>query len=290
MIGSPYDDDLGSNSGSAYISTRSGSTWTQQAKLTASDGADWDYFGTSVALSGDTAVIGSPYDDNLRGSAYIFTRSGTTWSQQAKLTASDGAENDQFGHSAAFFGDTAVIGAYLDDDSGSDSAYIFTRSGSTWSEATKLTASDGAATDYFGYSVALSGDTALIGAYGNGDHGSAHIFTRSGSTWSEATKLTASDGAAYDRFGYYVALSGDTAVIGSPYDDEHGSASGSVYIFTRSGSTWSQQAKLTASDGAAGDYFGYSVALSDDTALIGAYWDDDNGTDSGSAYIFQDLN
>ena len=307
VIGARYDDDRGSESGSAYVFTRSGGSWTQQAKLTASDGAAGDVFGYSVAVSGDgsTAVIGAHGDDDRgseSGSAYVFTRSGSSWTQQAKLTASDGAAGDIFGYSVAVSGDgnTAVIGAYGDDDRGieSGSAYVFTRSGGSWTQQAKLTASDGAAGDVFdfGYSVAVSGDgsTAVIGAYGDDDRGSesgsAYVFTRSGGSWTQQAKLTASDGAAGDVFGYSVAVSGDgsTAVIGAHGDDDRGSESGSAYVFTRSGSSWTQQAKLTASDGAAGDIFGYSVAVSGDgnTAVIGAYGDDDRGIESGSAYVF----
>jgi hypothetical protein len=280
-------------------------TPVEVAKLLAADGAAGDQFGYSVALSGDTAVIGARFDDDdvnglESGSAYVFTRSGTTWSQQAKLTAADGAARDWFGVRVAISGDTAVITADADDDDvngvDSGSAYVFTRSGTTWSQQAKLTAADGAAVDLFGYSVTLSGDTAVFGARFddddvNGvDSGSAYVFTRSGTTWTQQAKLTAADGAAGDQFGYSVALSGDTAVITADADDEdvNGVDSGSAYVFTRSGTTWRQQAKLTAADGAAGDLFGVRVAISGDTAVIGARFDDDqvNGVDSGSAYVF----
>ena len=274
-------------------------------KLTASDGATYDNFGYSVSLSSDgsTALIGARYDDDkgtYSGSAYVFTRSGSTWTEQAKLVASDGAASDFFGYSVSLSsdGNTALIGAYYDDDKGSNSgsAYIFTRSGSTWTEQAKLTASDGAASDWFGCSVSLSSDgsTALVGATGDDDKGtysgSAYVFTRSGSVWSQQAKLVASDGVASDFFGESVALSSDgsTALVGADGDGDKGSDSGSAYVFTRSGSTWTEQAKLLASDGAAGDYFGYSVSLSSDgsTALVGANGDDDKGSDSGSAYLF----
>jgi hypothetical protein len=276
-------------------------TPVEVAKLVADDGATNDFFGFSVALSGDTAVIGVLRDDdngNDSGSAYVFTRSGTTWSQQAKLTATDGAANDTFGGNVAISGDTAVIGSLGDDadvngvDSGS--AYVFTRSGTSWSEQAKLTAADGAAGDEFGYSVAILGDTAVIGAArdddkGN-DSGSAYVFTRSGTSWSQQAKLTATDGAANDRFGTRVALSGSTAVIGAILDDDNSDNSGSAYVFTQSGTTWSQQAKLTAADSATDDVFGWSVALSGDTVVIGAPTSIlvlPGGT--GSAYVF-DIN
>ena len=291
LVGALYDDDKGTDSGSAYVFTRSGIAWSQQAKLLATDGLDYDNFGYSVALSGDTALIGANQDDD-KGSAYVFIRSGTSWSQQAKLVAGDRALYDYFGCSVALFGDTALIGAYGDDDKGdySGSAYVFIRSGTTWTQQAKLLAADGAEYDYFGLSVAISGDTVLVGAYYDDDNGSnsgsAYIFTRSGTSWSQQAKLAAGDGAVQDVFGFSAALSGDTALVGALMDDDNGLESGSAYVFTRSGVTWTQQAKLLASDGAANDWFGISVALSGDTALIGAWQDDDRGIDSGSAYVF----
>ncbi|MGI6496310.1 MAG: FG-GAP repeat protein [Kiritimatiellia bacterium] len=295
LVGAYWDDDKGDNSGSAYVFTRSGGTWTQQAKLTAADGADGDWFGYSVALDGGTALVGAFRDDDKgtdSGSAYVFIRSGTAWSQQAKLTAGDGADGDWFGCSVALDGGTALVGAYRDGDKGtaSGSAYVFTRSGTAWSQQDKLAAADGAAGDFFGYSVALSGDTAFVGAYGDDDNGynsgSAYVFTRSGTAWSQQDKLAAADGAAGDNFGCSVALDGDTALVGAYLDDDNGYASGSAYVFTRSGGTWTQQAKLAAADGADGDWFGCSVALCSGTALVGAYGDSDNGAASGSACVF----
>ena len=298
VIGAMFQDDKGDNSGSAYVFTRSGTTWSQQAKLTAADGAEGDAFGQSIALSGDTVVIGAPHDDdkgNDAGSVYVFTRSGTTWSQQVKLTAADGVAGDVFGISIAFSSDTIVIGADLNDEKAlnAGAVYVFTRSGSSWSQQAKITAADGAETDIFGVRVALSGDTILISARRDDDDvmgidaGSAYIFTRTGTTWQQQIKLTASDGAADDRFGRSVALVADTAVIGAMFQDDKGDNSGSAYVFTRSGTTWSQQVKLTAADGAEGDVFGWSVALSDDTAVITATRDDDKGNESGSAYVFE---
>jgi hypothetical protein len=290
-------DDIGANGnqGSAYVFTRSGTSWSEQAKLTASDGAAIDVFGFSVAVSGDTAVVGAPQDDiganTDQGSAYVFTRSGTTWSQETKLTAGDGAASDEFGFSVSVSGDTAVVGALRDDiDANTEqgSAYVFTRSGTTWSQQAKLTASDGAASVFFGYSVAVSGDTAVVGAAAFGANGSAYVFTRSGTLWSQQAKLTAGDGAVSDQFGYSVAVSGDTAVVGARFDDIGANTDqGSAYVFTRSGTTWSEQAKLTAGDGAANDLFGFSVAVSGDTAVVGAHQDDIGvNSNQGSAYVF----
>jgi hypothetical protein len=289
VIGAGADDG---GKGSAYIFGRSGGAWSQMQKLTASDAAASDFFGESVAISGDAAIVGSPQDDDkgsTSGSVYIFTESGSAWSQTAKLTASDGAANDQFGYSVAVSGDLAIVGAPY-DDSQKGAAYIFTRSGGVWSQTQKLTASDAAASDKFGWSVSISGDTAVIGAYLDDDagasSGSAYVFTRSGGVWSQAQKLAAADGAETDTFGFSVSVSGDVALIGAWQDDDAGSASGSAYVFTRSGGVWSQTQKLTASDAAAGDNFSYSVSVSGDVAVIGARADGDLGASAGSAYVF----
>ena len=305
IVGAPIDN---STAGSAYIFTRSGGTWTQQQKITASDAAADDYFGWSVSISsdGNTVIVGAYKEDNTAtdaGSAYIFTRSGSSWSQQQKIIASDAAYSSGFGYSVAISGDgnTAIAGAYIDDPGGvgnAGSAYIFTRSGSTWTQQQKITASDGANSDLFGSSVSISsdGNTAIVGAWRDTvtytQQGSAYIFTYSGGSWSEQQKITASDAADYDNFGESVAISGDgnTAIVGVRYEDPGNvSAAGSAYIFTRSGSTWSEQQKITASDGAQNDRFGNAVAISSDgnTAIVGAYYEDPGGvTDAGSAYIF----
>ena len=278
-------DGNSSYRGAAYIFTRSGTTWIQQAKLTASDGANSDLFGNSVSISsdGNTVLVGAVFADpsgkSDAGEAYIFTRSGSTWTQEAVLTASDGAAYDQFGTSVSISsdGNTAIVGAsYADpnDIPAAGAAYIFTRSGSIWSQQAKLTASDAAAYDNFGNSVSISsdGNTVLVGALsadpnGKSDAGEAYIFTRSDATWTEEAMLTANDGAAYDQFGVSVSISsdGNTAIVDAVYAVPSGKTdAGAAYIFTRSGTTWSQQAKLTASDGAASDYFGTYVSISSD--------------------------
>jgi hypothetical protein len=298
VIGASEDDDAGSRSGSVYVFTRAGTTWTQQAKLTASDAAAGDHFGISVAVTGDTAVVGAIGDGDAgisSGSAYVFTRTGTTWTEQVKLTASDAVAGDEFGNSVALSGNTAVVGATMPGSdeigpSGNGSAYVFTRTGTTWTEQAKLTASDAAVRDHFGRSVAVTGNTAVVGADLDDDagisSGSAYVFTRTGTTWTEQAKLTASDAAAEDRFGNSVALTGNTAVIGAYRGGDAGIRGGSAYVFTRIGTTWTQQSKLTAGDAARDDYFGFSVALSGNTAVIGSRGDDEAGFSGGSAYVF----
>ena len=295
VVGAAGDDESGrSESGSAYVFTRSGSTWTQQAKLIASDATTGDMFGYSVSVSGDTVVVGTEGDDdggNNSGSAYVFTLSGANWTQQAKLTAGDADAEDWFGHSVSVSGDMIVAGACNDEAGGSNSgsAYVFTRNGSIWTQQAKLLAADAAVLDWFGWSVAVSVDTIVVGAKtatGRDKSGSAYVFTRNGSTWTQQAKVTAASPAANDQFGCSVSVADNTVLVGSYGDGTGGSQSGSAYVFTRSGSTWTQLAKLIAADAAESDQFGWSVSISDNTLLVGAYGDDDGGSSSGSAYAF----
>lgn len=297
VVGNDYDDVNGFATGSAYVFVRNGNSWTQQAKLTAKDGEGNDKFGCSVAISGDTVVIGALDDVTFgeTGSAYVFVRSGSRWNQQAKLTAKDGENWDYFGCSIAISGDTTVVGAWGDDDKRdeSGSAYVFVRSGSRWTQQAKLTADDGQGNDEFGWSVAISFDTAVVGVNGDNDNGyrsgSARVFVRSvSSNWTQQAKLIADDGEANDHFGGSVAISGDTAVIGSSCDDDNGENSGSAYAFVRNDSdNWNQQSKLIAANGEAGVFFGCSVAINGDTAVVGSDRDNDNGFETGSAYVYE---
>ena len=252
-----------------------------------------------MSLSGDRTLVGAHGNDDFRGSAYIFERQGDgSWLEVDKLTASDGAQGDNFGRSVSLSGDRALVGAHGDDDQSefSGSAYVFERQGDgSWLEVDKLIATGGAFQDFFGNSVSLSGDRALVGAQLEddlgSDSGSAYVFERQGDgSWLEVDKLIASDGAAIDRFGISVSLSGDYALVGAYWDDDLGQQSGSAYVFERQGDgSWLEVRKLNASDGAADDVFGISVSLSDDRALVGAIGDDDVGDDSGSAYVYDDL-
>ena len=291
-----------SSKGAAYVLVRQSGAWSQVAKLTALDGQDNDQFGRSVAVDGDTVVVGAALGEggvDNAGAAYVFTKPGTGWAdatETAKLTASDGADTDLFGFSLAMDGDTVVVGAYWDDDNGDDSGsvYVFTKAtDSEWADATetvKLTASDGAAGDSFGISMALDGDTMAAGAPEDDDSGSAYVFTRQAGAWSEVARLTAYGGAAEDNFGFSVAVDGDTVVVGATQDDDKGSNSGSAYVFTEPASgVWddaTETAKLTASDGAADDEFGVSVAVDGDKVVVGAHVGDGNVQDSGAAYLF----
>jgi len=298
IFGAPGTGFPGGAPGSAYVFTRIGSTWSLQQKLTASDGANGDGFGASVAISGDRIVVGAPLNDvgtnANQGSAYVFVRSGTTWSQQQQLAATDGAADDEFGN-VSISGQTVIVGARFDDlgsTSAQGSAYIFSNSGTVWTQQQKITASDGATSDGFGTSVALAGETAIIGALYNDVglnplQGAAYVFVRTGVTWTQQQKLTSSDGAPLDSFGFSVAVSGETAIIGTLQDIGPNQNLGTVYIFVRGGTTWTEQQKLMAADGAPNDAFGASVAISGDTAVVGAQGDNvgSNG-EQGSAYLF----
>ena len=234
------------NQGAAYIFHRSGSTWTQQAKLLADNGATGGFFGNSVSISGDYAIVGAYFDDAggnyNQGSAYIYHLRGSSWTQQAKLTADDGDDLDFFGSSVSISGDYAIVGAYLDrvginGDQGS--AYIFHFTGSSWTQEAKIVASDGDGGDQFGSNVSISGDYAIVGAFlgdteENVNQGSAYIFHRSGSSWTEQVKLIGNDGAAQDRFGKSVSISGEHAIIGAFFDRVEGNTNqGSAYIYNK---------------------------------------------------------
>jgi MYXO-CTERM domain-containing protein len=273
--------------------------WTQQAELTAGDGAAGDQFGYSVSVSGGTAIVGAHtryVGANARqGAAYIFVKSGATWTQQAELTASDGAASDRFGNSVSVSGGTAIVGA-LDHTVGANAqqgaAYIFVQSGGTWTQQAELTASDGAAGDEFGYSVSVSGGTAVVGAFNhtvgaNAQQGAAYVFVQSGGTWTQQAELTASDGAASDLFGISVSVSGGSAIVGADNHVGTNAQQGAAYVFVQSGATWTQQAELTASDGAASDLFGVSVSVSGGTAIVGAYTHNVGANlRQGAAYVF----
>ena len=277
VVGAPGDDGNGGGQGSAYIYNLDR---TNETKITASDGAGGDQFGSSVAVGSGRIVVAAPSDDSGRGAAYIFDFNGT---QLAKITASDAAEYDFFGRSVAVGNNRIVVGATGDDDDGfaSGSAYIYDLDGT---QLAKITASDGAAYDNFGSGVAVGCGRIVVGSPGDDDNGSdsgsAYIFDLDG---TQLAKITASDAAGGEYFGNKVAIGNGRIVVGSPQDDDNGSFSGSAYIFDLDGT---QLAKITASDGAADDYFGREVAVGSGRIVVGAYGDDDNGNTSGSAYIF----
>ena len=287
IIGAYYDENHGPATGAAYLfDTNNG---TELFKLTASDGAFHDHFGISVDISGNTAIVGSYADDDNgldSGAAYLFDI--ITGIQTAKLLPSDGDSGDNFGISVAISGNTAIVGAYRDEDNGSDSgsAYLFdiTTANQLW----KLLPDDGDGGDHFGLSVAIDGNTAIVGAQGDSDNGyasgSAYLFDIT--TGSQIAKLLPNDGALHEHFGCSVAIDSNSnrAIIGAYADDINGHESGSAYIFDTT--TANQIVKLLPSDGAADDFFGLQVGINNNTVIVGARFDDDGGLNTGSAYIF----
>ncbi len=308
----------------------------QQAYLKASNAEYADEFGSAVAVSGDTIVVGAPGEDSLAsgvngdqsdnsagdvGAAYVFVRSGTTWTQQAYLKASNPDANDRFGGAVAIAGDTIVIGA-SGESSGSTgvngtesdnskvdagAAYVFVRSGTSWSQQAYLKGSTAAAFDQFGCSVAISGDTVVVGAI---IAQKATVFVRSGTTWTTETDLVASNAGTRDQFGCAVAVDGDTVVVGADWEESNATGvggdqsdnslqeAGAAYVFVRSGTTWSQQAYLKASNTETFDDFGYAVAVAGDTAVVSALGEGSNATgvngdqsdnsmgNAGAVYVF----
>jgi hypothetical protein len=332
-------------------------SFQQQAYLKASNPDGGDFFGWSVAISGETLVVGARHEDSnasgingdqsdnsaiQAGAAYVFTRSGTVWSQQAYLKASNTDKHDLFGLSVAISGDTVVVGASGEDSNatgvngdendnsaeGAGAVYVFTRNDKQWSQQAYLKASNTGAGDDFGASVAIFGDTLMVGAQLeasnatgiNGDQsdnsaiqaGAAYVFTRSGTTWSQQGYLKASNTDAGDMFGISLAIFGDTLVVSAypeasnatgidgDQSDNSFEFAGAAYVFTRSGMTWSQQAYLKASNSDAFDGFGHSVAVSGDTLVVSGQFEDSNATgingdqndnseeNTGAAYVFFD--
>ncbi|MBL8804096.1 MAG: hypothetical protein JNN27_18980 [Planctomycetes bacterium] len=354
-VNGDQSSDAATASGAVYVFQRSGTSWTQQAYLKASNTEAFDQFGLSLAISGDTVVVGARMEDggavgvngdgtsnaaDGSGAAYVFVRSGTTWSQQAYLKASNTGASDGFGAAVAIAGDTVVVGALSEDSAATGvngdqssnaagfagAAYVFVRSGTTWTQQAYLKASNTDLGDLFGRSVAVWGDTLVVGADSedsaatgvNGDSssnaasnaGAAYIFVRSGTNWTQQAYVKASNAEAFDRFGSSVAISGETVVVGARNEDSAAagvdgdqssnalSAAGAAYVFVRGGITWTQQAYLKASNTGDFDSFAESVAVWGDTVVVGAQGEDSAATgvggdpnsnaasQAGAAYVF----
>jgi hypothetical protein len=292
-----------SQSGKAYVWFRTtGTTWTQQGPIVPSDPTAGNNFGLSVSIDGDYIAVGAylwsqttPSAIANCGAAYVFLRSGTTWTQQAILLASDPTAGDQFGNSIAISASTVVVGVSKWDQktpsalTDSGAAYVFVRTGTTWAQQAQLLAADPSATDYFGYSVSVSGDYVAVCAYAwdckapaVADCGCVYVFFRSGTTWTQQAQLTAGDRAGGDLLGASVSINGSYLVTGA---FNRNSGAGGVYVYRRSGTSWSLSRLITASDAAASDRFGgSSVDLSDRYVAVGApYWEGAL-TDQGAVY------
>jgi len=355
-VNGDQSDNSAPEAGAAYVFVRNGPIWSQEAYLKASNTNRWDHFGYSVAVSGDTVVVGAEYErsgatgvngdqsDNTAyyaGAAYVFTRSSGIWSQEAYLKGSNTETWDLFGRSVAVSDDTVVVGAPgeasgatgVDGNENDNSltqagaAYVFRRSGASWSQEAYLKASTTDKGDFFGNSISVSDDTVAVGAGGeassatgvNGDQsdnsayqaGAVYVFRRSSGTWSQEAYLKASNTDPGDLFGWSVSVSGDTAVVGAfresssatgvngDQSDNSATWSGAAYVFAKSGGSWHQDAYLKASNTDADDWFGCAVALSDDVVVVGASGEDSDSTgvdgdqsdnsalQAGAAYVFR---
>jgi len=293
VLGAFRDDDIGADAGSVHVWRRTGVSFTHEAELTASDGAPLDGFGQAVALDGDTLLVGAYKHDaagNNAGAAYVFTRSGTAWSEVAKLLPPAGSDGAWFGFSVALADDTALVGAPFEPTLGSGAAFLFERSGAAWNPNGQLAPASEAPGDAIGWSVALAGNRAAVGALWDDDAGtdagSVVPFTRSGVTWSEEPLLLAATAEAGDQFGFAVALSGDRLAVGARYGGPAGSDAGGVHVFERAGGPWQEVAALAAFDGAADDAFGWTVTIDGDVLVAGAPFDAEAGVDTGAAYVF----
>ena len=296
IVSAPFDDDGGIDSGSVYIFARTGGVWTQEAKLTASDASENNGFGVSVGLSGDRAIVGAyRFSDfgGIFGAAYVFERNAAGWSEVDKLTPSDASADDQFGSAVAIDNDYAIVGAG-GNETGQflGAAYMFERGALGWSQVDKLTASDAASWSFFGRSVAISGETAMVSAPGHtftaAGSGAVYVFDRAAAGWQESQIVISSDVAIGDEFARSIALSGDRAVMGVPNHAEVGNYSGAAYLFERFGTTWVEIGKLVPGDATPSDQFGFAVSIFGETAMVGAGSNDPptGGFDSGTAYVF----
>jgi hypothetical protein len=350
------NDESAQGSGAVYVFRRTGATWQQEAYVKSSNSDSADRFGAGLALSGDTLVVGAPYEDSQAtgvngdedddsvmdsGAVYVFRHTGTAWQQEAYLKASNTGFIDNFGVSVAVSGDTIAVGAWFEGSAArgvdgdqangdapySGAVYVFRRTETSWQQEAYVKASNTGSEDYFGQAVALAGDTLAVGAFGEDsasqgvggneddnaatDSGAVYVFRRTGADWQQEAYVKASNTTAGDELGRDIALSGDTLAVGAQRedsaaqgvdgndDDNAAQDSGAVYVFRRTDMAWQQAAYLKGSNTGAHDFFGYSVALSDDTLASGASEEDSEatgvggdqgdthgGTQSGAVYIF----
>ncbi len=295
LVGADTDDENGVDAGAVYIFEHD-DRWVQTQKLTADDGAPGDRFGDVVALDEGRALIGARRNDSRgkdAGAAYVFELDGRSWVQTQKLTANDGAPDDNFGRGVALDGPRALIGARRYDEEAKDTgaAYVFELDGGSWVQTQKLTAEDADPKDRFGRAVALDGSRALVGTrLDDGaapDAGAVYALELEGDRWRQAQKLTAADANESDRFGGAVALGGDRALVGAGRDNEIAEDGGAVYSFVFEEGQWRQTQKLIPDNASSGTRFGSALARQRDTLLVGADHDSEKGTDAGAVFGFQ---
>lgn len=313
VVGTPFSDASPSNTdaGSVFVYARDSATgvWNPPLELTAPVRGKEELYGFAVAISGNTLVVSAPYADEVgaanAGAVYVYTRASATaqWTGPTRLTSGNVSVDEQFGYSVALDGDTLVVGAVLGEEgaiANTGVAYVFSRSNGVWQQPPqRMKASQGAVGDFFGNALAIAGDRLVVGAEradGSAsllDSGAAYVFARTSNGWVQQSTLQPdlADRHRSDNFAASVAISGATIVIGQPFLGVGvGSNKGSATVFVENGGTWAKSATLVASDGAADDYFGSAVAISDDRIVVGAYYDNfgtaASGIDAGSAYLF----
>lgn len=323
-VGGAQNNTGATKSGAAYVYVRTGDTWVQQAFLKADNAQAGDEFGISVAISGNTIVVGAHFEDGgvagvngdgssnsafNSGAAYVFVRTGSTWTQQAYLKAEAPGGDDYYGVSLGISGDTVVVGTSDEDSSAtgvttdwanngrfnSGAVYVYQRTGTTWARQAYLKASNPDIADYFGGAVAISGNTLVVGAKfessnsgsapannGANNAGAAYVFLRTGTTWAQQAYLKPTTVGADDEFGTAVAIHGDTVVVGAPGEDSaaitvnglatdnSASSAGAAYVFQRTGTAWTQQAYLKALNAQSPDLYGGAVAVSLNAVAVGA--------------------
>jgi hypothetical protein len=292
LIGAWRDDQNGVDAGAAYVFERDSLSgdWIQQAKLVASDAQAYDRFGSSVALWDDYALIGAIGENMEAGSAYLFRRYDSIWTEEAKLEASNGVGQALFGCSASMVDNYAVIGALNDQEMGEESGavYVFYFDGVNWTQQAKLHSANISPYDYFGYSVSISGDYLLVGAPNKdtAGGGAAYVFHRNGAIWTQQVEIEGSITAITAFFGGSVSIDGEYAVIGAPQDNTNGNLAGCAYIFRRDGTNWVELATLLASDGDESDQMGWSVYVENDQVFTGAIFQDTDGLTTGAVYVY----
>ena len=279
IVGAPNNSD---SAGAAFVYAPSSGTWKQQAKLTADDAAATNNFGHAVSIDGNTAIVGSPKSDDAgknSGAAYIFVRDGARWKQQAKLLPKDLGGSDAFGEDVFVSGRAVVVGAPQHSHSGlrfPGAAYVFVREGETWVQKAKLTASDAAKSDRFGHSVAISGNTIVVGAplhdtAAGKDAGTAYIFVPDGGSWKQQAMLMPAKAGASNQLGFGVATTGNIAIVGAPARSEGARAAGAAYSFVRVEGVWKEKEKVVPKDGARDLKFGSSIGMSDNSVVISSH-------------------
>ena len=301
IIGAPGDDGAAKDAGAAYIYAFSGKNWKQEGKLTAADAAAGDAFGFVVSVDGTTAVVGAPKSDvgaaKNTGAAFVFVRDANRWKQHAKLIPKDLARSDALGEAVDIQKDTVIIGAPGHTHGGvrfAGAVFVFERDGDTWREQAKLTAEDAAASDRFGVSVGIEGDTVVVGsllndAGGTKDAGAAYIFVRNGITWTQQAKLIAPGKKKGDHFGAGVATTGKIAVVGAPLREEAGLGTGAAYSFVNVDGVWKNAKRVVPDDAAANLVFGSTIAISGDTIVVASGAAPEAGAGFGNgtaAYVY----